>query len=82
MHTHHPSPLDPPLAISYRNHQKSLAYFSYLAPSILFFFIKRQSQKGVMAQCLPQIRSCLDYTEAETNHDLCYHSGPQLEANA
>ena len=34
-----------PLAISYRNHQKSLAYFSHLAPLILFFFTKRQSQK-------------------------------------
>ena len=38
MHTSHPTPLDPPLAISYRNHQKSLAYFSHLAPLILFFF--------------------------------------------
>ena len=37
-------PLDPLLAIRYRNHQKSLAYFSHLAPLILFFFIKRQSQ--------------------------------------
>ena len=34
-----------PLAISYRNHQKSLTYFSHLAPLILFFFTKRQSQK-------------------------------------
>ena len=40
-----PTPLDPPLTISYRNHQKSLAYFSHLAPLVLFFFIKRQSQK-------------------------------------
>ena len=39
------APLDPPLAISYRNHQKSLVYFSHLAPLILFFFTKRRSQK-------------------------------------
>ena len=29
MHTPHPTPLDSPLAISYRNHQKNLAYFSH-----------------------------------------------------
>ena len=39
------------LAISYKNHQKSLAYFSHLAPLILFFYTKRQSQRrGSMAQ--------------------------------
>ena len=62
MHTPHPTPLDPPLAISYvRNHQKSLAYFSHLAPLVFFFFAKRQSQKGgAMAQYLPpSILSCL-----------------------
>ena len=59
MHTSHPgpTPLDPPLTISYRNHQKSLTYFSNLAPLVLFFFTKRQSQQsqnGVgMAQCPP-----------------------------
>ena len=42
MDTPHPTPLDPPLAISYENHQKSLIYFSYLAPSVLFFFIRRR----------------------------------------
>ena len=42
MHTPRPTPL----AISYRSHQKSLAHFSYLVPLILFFFTKRQSQKG------------------------------------
>ena len=31
--------------ISYRYHQKTLAYFSHLAPLLLFFFTKRQSQK-------------------------------------
>ena len=49
-----------PLAINYRSHQKNLTYFSYFAPLILFFIIKRQSQKGgqwAMAQCSPQILS-------------------------
>ena len=46
MHTLILAPLDPPLAISHRNHQNSLAHFSHLAPLILFFFTKRQSQKG------------------------------------
>ena len=53
MHTPHPTPLDPSLAISYRNHQKSLAYFSHLAPLILFFFAKKQSQKGGHGPMLP-----------------------------
>ena len=44
-HTSHPTPLDPLLAISYKNHQKNLEYFSHLAPLILFF-TKKQSQKG------------------------------------
>ena len=54
MHTPHPTCQDPPLAISYGNHQKSLVDFSHLAPLMLFFFIKRRSQKGErggMAQC-------------------------------
>ena len=46
MHTFYPNPLSPLLAIIYRNHQKSLTYFSHLAPLILFFFTKRQSQIG------------------------------------
>ena len=55
MHAPHPTPLYPRQAISYRiNLQKSLAYFSHLAPLILFFFTKGQSQKegggGGMAQ--------------------------------
>ena len=45
MHTPHPNPLGPLLAIIYRNHQKSLAYFSHLAPLILFLFTKRQSER-------------------------------------
>ena len=49
MHTPDPTLL----AISYKNHQKSLAYFSHLAPLILFFFTKRQNQRRGegMAQC-------------------------------
>ena len=31
-------PYPTPLAISYRNYQKSLAYFSHLAPLISFFY--------------------------------------------
>ena len=46
MRTFHPTLLDPPLAISYRNHQKNLAYFSHLAPLVLFLFTQRQSQMG------------------------------------
>ena len=50
MHIPHLTPLDSPLTISYRNHQKNLAYFSHLAPLVLFYFTKRRSQKGGMAQ--------------------------------
>ena len=46
MHTPHPTRLDPPLAVSYKSHQNSLAFFSHLAPLVLFFFTKRHSQKG------------------------------------
>ena len=60
IHTPHPTPLDPPLAISHRNHQKSLAYFSHLAPLILFFFTKRQSKGRAMAQyTLPPLNTLL-----------------------
>ena len=53
-------------AISYRNHEKSLAYFSYLAPLILFFFTKRQSQRGACHNYPHWIRSWVQpirYTE-------------------
>ena len=53
MHTSHPTSLDPPLAISCRNHQKSLVYFSHLASLILFFFTKKQSQKEEHGTMLP-----------------------------
>ena len=46
MHSSHPNFLDLYLAIIYGNNQESLAYFGHLAPLILFFFTKRQSQKG------------------------------------
>ena len=46
MHAPHPTPLYPPLAISYRNHQKSVAYFSHLVPLILFFLLKSIVKKG------------------------------------
>ena len=32
-----PNPLDLPQAISYKSHQKCLAYFSHLAPFVLFY---------------------------------------------
>ena len=38
VHTPHPTPLDQPLAISYRNYQKGLAYFSHLAPLVVLFY--------------------------------------------
>ena len=44
MHAPHLTSLDSLQATSYRNHQKNLAYFSHLAPLVLFLFIKRQSQ--------------------------------------
>ena len=80
IHTSHLTPLDLPLAISYRKHQKSLAYFSHLAPQILFFyiFVERQSQKQKHGTILPPppppplIRSCPKplILKAETLH-LC-----------
>ena len=38
MHNPHPTPLYLPLAISYKNHQKSLTYFSHLTPLIVLFY--------------------------------------------
>ena len=43
MHTPHFTSLDPLLAISYKNYQKSLAHFSHLAPSASFFLTKRRN---------------------------------------
>ena len=53
MHTPHPTPLYPPLAVSCRNHQKSLAYFSHLAPLILFFLLKGRIKKGGHGPTVP-----------------------------
>ena len=46
MYTLHPTSLDPSVAISYRNHQKSLAYFSHLAPFIYFFLLQGRVKRG------------------------------------
>ena len=49
-----PTPVDPLLVKSYKNHQKSLAYFSHLTPLNLLFLLKgRSSQKAGIAQCSP-----------------------------
>ena len=55
MDTPHSTPLNPPLAVTYRNHQKSMAYFSHLAPLFFFFFTKGRIKRGWvgMAQCTP-----------------------------
>ena len=53
MHTFDPILLDPPLVISYRNHQKSLTYFSHLAPLVLFFSLKDRVKRGGMGQWPP-----------------------------
>ena len=56
-HTSDPTPLDPPLAISYKSHQISPAYFSRLAPLVLLFVtknrVKRGGPGGGGAQCTP-----------------------------
>ena len=50
MHSLYPSsyPLDPPLAIGYKNHQKSLTYFSHLIGIISFvlFLLKGRVTRG------------------------------------
>ena len=73
MLTSHPTPLDPPLAISYRNYQMSLSYFSHLASLVLFFFTKRQIQKGGHGTKYP-----LNYAPAlQSKKGLC----PQMSFN-
>ena len=42
----HPTSLYPHLAISYRNYQKSLAYFSNSASLILFFLVNGKVKRG------------------------------------
>ena len=48
MHTPNSTSLDAPLAISYENYQKSLAYrnFSHLAPLISSFLLKGKIKRG------------------------------------
>ena len=70
MRTPYPTPLNPPLAISHRNHQNSLAYFCHLAPLFLLFFTKRQGQKGGgMAQC--PLNTLLQTTAVRLLHLPC-----------
>ena len=68
MHAPRPTPLDPPLAISYRNHQKGLAYFSHLAPLILLFFTKKRCQKG--GRAWPNGRPAPKYATGTSNLKL------------
>ena len=53
MHTPYSVSLYPPPAISYRSHQKSMAYFSHLEPLILFFLLKGRVKKGGHGSMLP-----------------------------
>ena len=53
MHNPHPTPLDPLLAISYRNHHKSLAYFSHLAPLVVLSYNKAESKRGAWPNAPP-----------------------------
>ena len=82
MHTLHPTPppLDPSLAVNYRNHQVSLTYFSYLASLILFFFTKNHSQKGMGGMAL---RSCFGspilFIDAYLNEVTLSHSTWSVE---
>ena len=77
IYTAHPTPLDPSLTISYRNHQKNPIYFSHLAPLVLFFYSKRQGQKEGMAQCLPPINTPL-CTMFKVRHNLQGYKIPDL----
>ena len=49
----HPTPLDPTLATSYRNHQISLVYFSHLAPLVFFVLLKSRVKKRSMNNAPP-----------------------------
>ena len=81
MHTPHPTPLDPTLATSYRNHQNSLVYFSHLAP--LVFFTKKQSQKEEHEQrSPPKIRFCGEEQKRSTRPQMSCEKikGPWLDS--
>ena len=62
MHTFHPSALDPPLAISYRNHKNSLIYryFSHLGTLIFILFLLkgRVKREGAWHNACPHV-ACL-----------------------
>ena len=45
-HTPHPTPLNPPLVISYKNLQISLAYFSHLHHKFCYLLLKDRVKKG------------------------------------
>ena len=68
MHIPHPTPLDSPLATSNRNQQTNLAYFSHLAPLVLFLFTKGQSQKRGYGTIVPLLNTLLraGYRQRET----------------
>ena len=59
IYTPHPTPrLDPPLTISYKSHQKSLANFSHL--TICSFLLKGKVKRGVtMANAPPPLNTLL-----------------------
>ena len=61
MHTPHPTLLDSPLAISYKNHQKNLAYFSHLIGTITFahFYKKAESKGGDGHGTMPPLNTLL-----------------------
>ena len=46
VHTPHPTPLDPILPINYRNHKKSLAYFSHFSPLACSVLLKGRVKRA------------------------------------
>ena len=56
MRTRYPTPLEQPLAMSHKNHQKSLAYFSHSAPLVSFFLlngrVKSEGGRGMAQRTL------------------------------
>ena len=71
--------LDPSLVISYRNCQKSLAYFSHLIGTISFVFFTKKRIKGEgMAQCSLKYAPVVLYVHLSilgTSIFLCFESG-------
>ena len=60
MHIPHPTPLDSLLAISYRNHQKNLAYFGHLAPLVLFLFPQKKKKTPSVSNLIKLSMKSLD----------------------